>query len=159
MNLSSTLVALLFILILCGGIILYIIYFRRKKEAIIPRYRMLVAIRRRQAGISRFIELNYSDQEHHLNILDSEWVKLNTRFSQVGDYAGGFISSKSGLPSGSEDEWTTFGLYDLPDYDAYQVCRESLDENQFQNLRNHIDIRLIFGRNLMDLQGVVRQLF
>jgi hypothetical protein len=120
---------------------------------------MLLAIKRRQASINRLLELNPDEQEETLLKIDEEWGLLNTSFSYHAKYDGGFLGPKTGLQSGTDEGWAILGIYDLSNFDAFQKCNEILEDPQFQHLRNHCDIRLLLGKNLSDLQGVLRQLY
>ncbi len=156
MSISCQLRIIFLIAVVCAGIIFYLI---RRRKPIPLNYRMLVAIHRRQAGIARFLEWDQSNQDRHINKLENEWALLNGRFNKIGVYGGGFGGSKNGLPSGSEDEWTSFVLFELQDFEAFQACQYMLDLPEFQNLRNFCDIRLLFGHNPMTLQGMIKEMF
>ena len=159
MNIVNTFLALLLILIILVALVYFLWITKKKKAPIIPHYRMLVAIKRRHASISRLLELNPDEQEETLIKLDDEWGLLNNSLSFWGHYIGGFIGPKTGLPSGFDEGWAILGIYELENFDAFQKCNEILDGPQFLHLRNHCDVRLLLGKNLSDLQGVLRQLF
>ncbi|NOY61354.1 MAG: hypothetical protein GXO75_20770 [Calditrichaeota bacterium] len=122
-------------------------------------FRMLVAIKRRQAGISRFIQMDVNEQAAHIKELEREWQALNNRFMSFGIFAKGFTTSGSGLPSGGEEDWAILGIYDLPDHDAFLNCKDVMDDDQFTPLRNHCDIRLISGERMESMENQIRRLF
>ena len=120
---------------------------------------MLVAIKRRQAGISRFIQMDVSEQEAHIRELEREWQALNNRFMSFGVFAEGFTTPGSGLPSGGEEDWAILSIYDLPDHDAFLNCKDVMEDDQFTLLRNHCDIRLISGERIESMDNQMRKLF
>ncbi len=121
--------------------------------------RMLVAIKRRQAGISRFIQMDVAEQAAHIREMEREWQALNNRFASFGFFAEGFITPGAGLPSGGEEDWTILAIYDLSDHNAFLNCKDILEDDQFTLLRNHCDIRLIAGEIMESTENKIRRLF
>lgn len=121
--------------------------------------RMLVAIKRRQAGISRFIQMDVAEQTAHIREMEREWQALNNRFMSFGLFAEGVTTSSAGLPSGGEEDWSILGIYDLPDHDAFLNCKDVMEDDQFTPLRNHCDIRLISGERIKSMENQIKRLF
>lgn len=153
---------IIFLPIIVASIIIlsYLLYkWQKGKQNTRGDFRMLVAIRRRQAGISRFIQMDVSEQSAHIRELEREWQALNNRFMSFGVFAEGFTTSGTGLPSGGEEDWSILGVYDLPDHDAFLNCKDVMDDDQFTPLRNHCDIRLISGERMESMENQIRKLF
>lgn len=157
MRFFLTLLAIVFLL----SVIIYYYYkkWRQSRQPVPPRHRMLIAVRRREASVSRFLQLEEDEQEQMLNHLDDLWGELNELFSQMGNYVGGFTGPKAGLASGGDEGWTILAMYDLPNLTAFERCTEILESPRFKTLRSHCDIRQVLGRNPADPDGLLRQLY
>ena len=122
-------------------------------------HRMLVAVRRRQAGMVRFLNMNPEEQASHLQALEMQWQALNVKWQEMGIFHHGFDSAERGLPSTGDDDWKLFAFYDLPDFAAYGNCVAALEAPQFLLLRNHCEIRFIFGKTLASMNQSISRLF
>ncbi len=139
------------------GILHYRHRFMRKPRPLV--HRMLVAVRRRQAGTVRFLNMSPTEQASHLQELEAQWQALNARWQQVGQFRHGFDSAERGLPSSGDDDWKLFAFYDLPDFAAYGNCIAALESPQFLLLRNYCEIRFIFGNTLTSMNQSISRLF
>lgn len=141
-------------------ILAYLLYkWKRGNQVVGGDVRMLVAIKRRQAGISRFIQMDVAEQAAHIREMEREWQALNNRFLSFGLFAEGFSTTASGLPSGGEEDWSILCIYDLPDHNAFLNCKDIMEDDQFTPLRNHCDIRLIAGERIESAENQMRKLF
>jgi hypothetical protein len=122
-------------------------------------HRMLVAIRRRSASLSRFLELSAQEQTALLKQFDAQWQDLVTRWQGVAPFAGSFTRSDQGLALQNEEEWAIIAFFDIPNYDAMMKCQTSLNESAFLGLRSFYDIRLIFGKKQIGKPGPISVLF
>lgn len=122
-------------------------------------HRMVVAVRRRQAGLAKFLDLPPAEQPMLLNELEAQWAALNAAWQSIGRFVGGFASSEHGLASGDDNEWKLFLIYDLSDYQAFRNCIARIDDQQFTPLRNHCEIRLMLGAAKRGASGGIRRLF
>ena len=130
-----------------------------KKPAPTYPYRLMLAIKRRQASISLFLNMNPDEQQAHISQLEAQWQALNARLGERGSFVNGYITTEYGLASGSDQDWSIFAFYDLKDYNAFRECVNALNDPAFINLRNHCDIRLLAGKSVSSLEGMVKRLF
>lgn len=132
------------------SVVFYLVYTvlirRRKSGNISYQYRVLIALKRRQAGNSRFLAMTHDDQEDLLQKLELQWSELHTKWLSLGSFRGYFSAIDRGLASGSEDEWMIMGHFDLKTYAAYRSFLDTLEREEFRLLRNFYDIRLLLGK-------------
>jgi len=123
------------------------------------QHRMMVAIRRRAAGIARFLEMESEKQDQLLDDLQKQMWALHARWQDFGEYAGGFSGFEMGLPSGGEDDWSILAMYDLESDSVFSKCKAVLEDERYTLLRNHFDIRLIKGEDIDDPSIRITELF
>jgi hypothetical protein len=109
-------------------------------------YRMLVAVRRRPAGLNHFLALTSEQQAALLKQLDSQWHTLVGQWQAVAPFAGGFLRSEQGLALQSEEEWAAIEFFDIANFEALSKCQNMLNQSGFLELRSFYDIRLIYGK-------------
>ena len=122
-------------------------------------HRMLVAVRRRQAGLGRFLGMPPADQTSHLQALDAQWQAINSTWQGIGQFNHSFATAERGLPALGDEEWKLFAFYDLPDFSAFGQCIAALEAPQYLLLRNHCEIRFIFGNALASMNQSISRLF
>jgi|GEM_PF-2049796 len=130
-----------------------------KKKEVVIRYRMLAAVRRRPAAVSRLLELAVDKQAAMRQELDDAWLELTEGWKDQAQFAGGFSTSEKGLSLQAEEDWSLIAFFDLTDYDSFIKCQALLEQDQYLPLRNHCDIRLSIGKRLTDAPGTIKALF
>ena len=139
----------LILLFTMAGYIGFNIYINRKRSIKAPKAppsnRMLVAMRRRPGALQRLSEMSIEDQKVFRGKIKEDWITLTSRWSQHGTFTTGFSKPNFGLASGNADDWSVFGFYDLPSYDAFNKCVKELEDVEFGQLRAFCDIRIILG--------------
>jgi hypothetical protein len=130
----------------------------RKKKADYS-YRMLVAVRRRPAGLTHFLALSSQQQTALLQQLDSQWQSLVGQWLAVAPFVGGFLRSEQGLALQSDEEWAAIEFFDIPNFEALAKCQNMLNQSGFLELRSFYDIRLIYGKKQSGQPGPLSALF
>ncbi|NLP10819.1 hypothetical protein GX408_10535 [bacterium] len=122
-------------------------------------HRMVVAIRRRQAGFNRLLELTPDKQAAALQQLEKSWHALNAAWGRIAVFSGGFSTTDKGLSHHADEEWSFIGFYDVAEYEDFIACQSSLEQADYLALRAHYDIRLILGKRLMETPVALKSLF
>lgn len=109
-------------------------------------HRILVAVRRRQAGFTRLLELAPDKQAAALQQLEKSWHAVNEAWGRIALFSGGFSTSDKGLSHQGDEDWSFIGFYDVTDYKDFIKCQSLLEQADYLALRTHYDIRLILGK-------------
>ncbi|OPZ65933.1 MAG: hypothetical protein BWY83_02968 [bacterium ADurb.Bin478] len=122
-------------------------------------HRMLVAVRRRQAGFTHLLELAPDKQTAALQQLAKSWHAVNEAWARIALFSGGFSTTDKGLSHQADEDWSFIGFYDVADYEDFIKCQTLLEQADYLALRTHYDIRLILGKRLssapVSLQNLV----
>ena len=108
-------------------------------------FRVLVALRRRSAGIGQIIGMPLDSHAQIRNQVTQQWQALWQEWAKIGAIRGGFRKSEQGLPAGGDEDWFLIAFLDIPGYQEFRSCISVLDDPQFRDLRNYCDVRLILG--------------
>jgi hypothetical protein len=119
---------------------------RRINKKKVAHHRMLAAVRRREVGLSRILELPPEKQKELLHQLDQSWKHLLEKWQSHAVFGGGFTFSEKGLSQHAERDWSVLAFFDVGSYDDYMHCQACLEDDEFLSLRNHYDIRLAIGK-------------
>ena len=133
--------------------------FRREKPAPPPTTRMLVAIRRRRTGRTNLPALEAEGHQAFLHQIREQLHQLCAHWATLAMFEWGFHGSDYGLPSPSDDCWLLFASYVVADYAAFRACMATLDSDQLLLLRDHCEIRLLFGEKMTDPSAHLKELF
>lgn len=109
------------------------------------RFRVLVALRRRSAGVSQIISMPLESHAGIRNRVAQQWQALFQSWSKFGILQGGFRKSEQGLPAGGDEDWFLVVFLDIPDYQAFRECISIIDDAKYRDFRNFCDVRLILG--------------
>ncbi len=136
----------------------YIRRFKRSEEGGEGKL-MLVAVRRREVGMKRSLELSREEHDETTALLDRQWRIIHGRWIGLGaHYLQGFASDAAGIPAPGDQDWRLFQLYGLSDYAMFRRCVKVLEEESNNQLRHHLEIRLIPGESMADVGGKVKRL-
>ncbi|HPN32879.1 MAG TPA: hypothetical protein PK843_00050 [bacterium] len=113
-------------------------------------HRMLVAVRRRQAGFTRLLELAPDKQAAVLQQLEKSWHAVNEAWGRIAQFAGGFSTTDKGLSHQADEDWSFIGFYDVAGYEDFIKCQTLLEQADYLALRTQYDIRLILGKRHTD---------
>ncbi len=130
--------------------------FNKKKEV---HHRMLAAVRRREAGLSRFLQLGQQEQRDLREQLDHAWKNLHAQWKAHAVFSGGFSFSEKGLSLQAEGDWSIMAFYDIASFEEYMHCKNILESEEFHALRNHCDIRLAIGKRWLQAPDSIADLF
>jgi hypothetical protein len=119
-------------------------------------YRLLVAVKRRQAGVMRFLELDSQMRNELLAVLDDQLRELDEVIRKHARFIGGYKAT--GI-SRENERWPLLAFYDLNSYDKYRECVSVLDADKFTDLRNYCDIDMVLGDRKDRFEGDIKELF
>jgi len=122
-------------------------------------FRILVAIRRRDVGRARFMQIPAEGQKEVVENTRNAFADLHKEWSNHVKYMHGFDGSDVGLVSNTENEWLHFALYNAEGYEAYRECQRILDSEKYLTLKNEFDIRLLFGDQMKSPASRLHELF
>ena len=131
----------------------------KKKRPVSEQKLMLVVMRRRELGMKRALELSEQERSQAGSDLEQQWQILNDRWIGTGAiYAQGFVSDSAGLPSPGDQDWRLFYLYELVDYKMFRRCVAISEEEYFELLRHHLEMRLVPGEKMRDVTDKIRRI-
>ncbi|HOC89207.1 MAG TPA: hypothetical protein PKI90_06630 [bacterium] len=120
---------------------------------------MMAAVRRREVGMKRSLELSKEEHDETNALLDRQWRIIHGRWIGIGaHYLQGFASDAAGLPAPGDQDWRLFQLYGLEDYAMFRRCVAVIEEEGNNLLRHHLEIRLIPGESMTEVGGKVKRL-
>ncbi len=122
-------------------------------------HRMLVAVRRRQTGYTRLLELAPDKQSAALQRLEKSWHAVNEAWGRIALFSGGFSTTDKGLSHQADEDWSFIGFYDVADYEDFIKCQALLEQAEHLALRTHYDIRLTLGKRLSEAPVSLHSLF
>jgi hypothetical protein len=133
----------------------------KRKKAVKPEpgTRMFAAIRRRRSARTDLLTLEDHDYRTFILRITAQVQQLNAEWANIAKFECGFHGSDYGLPSTGEENWLLFASYIVPDYAAYRACLAVLESDRFLLLRNHCEIRLLYGEKMTDLTAHINELF
>lgn len=137
-------------------------FFKRKKAAkpeSEPSMRMFAAVRRRRSARTNLSILEDQDYQTFIQRITVQIQQLNAEWAKLATFDWGFHGSDYGLPSSSEENWLLFASYIVPDHAAYRSCLAVLESDRFLLLRDHCEIRLLYGEKMNDLTVHINELF
>ena len=122
---------------------------------------MLVVIRRHQAARTKLLALGDEETEAYVNKIKTDMQSLIDAWLENDKvlYKWGFHGSDYGLPSNGEDNWQLFASFGVPNYETYRKCLSMLEYDEFLALRNHCDIRLLYGEAMQNIPDYIHELF
>ncbi len=137
---------------------LFIRRLRRKPQPAEDKL-MLVAIRRRNVGVKRSLELTREEHNEINGLLERQWRILHERWIGAGAYyLSGFVSDAGGLPSPDDDDWRLMLLYGLSDYAMFRRCVDVLEGDSSNLLRHHLEIRLVAGESMVNVHNKLKRI-
>lgn len=153
----SFLVTLLALAALGGATYYYIRRFRKKTTTVTKL--MLVAMRRREVGMKRSLELSREEHGTTNAHLEKQWRILHERWIGLGaHYLQGFMSDAAGLQAPGDQDWRLFFLYELQDYAMFQKCIQAFEGEGSNLLRSHLEVRLIPGEKMVHISNKLKRL-
>lgn len=152
-------IALLVFVIALLGYIWWLRYQARRRRPVSEQKLMLVVMRQRELGMKRALELRDEGRDSAGNELERQWQILQDRWIGAGAvYTQGFISDAAGLPSPGDQDWRLFYLYELVDYRMFRRCVAISEEAYFELLRHHMEVRLVPGERIREVQDKFRRI-
>jgi hypothetical protein len=147
------------LLLVAAGAVGYIVYkLLRKKKPARGTKLMLVAVRRREVGVKRSLELSAEEHGATMDELEKIWRIVHDRWIGAGAiYISGFMSDAQGLPAPGDQDWRLFFLYELEDYKMFQKCIDISESEGYKLLRHHLDIRILPGDTMPHIGNKLRR--
>jgi hypothetical protein len=112
-----------------------------------------------EAVHANFITFNEQDYQKLVLQLREQIQKLTDELAKIADLECGFHGSDYGLPSSTEENWLLFASYIVPSYSAYRACLAAVESNSLLLLRDHCEIRLLYGNKMVSLAEHIHELF
>ena len=135
------------------------IFKRNKTVKPKPGTRMFAAVRKRRSARTNLLTLEDHDYRTFIQRITTQIQQLNAEWANIAKFEWGFHGSDYGLPSTGEENWLLFASYSVPDHAAYRACLAVLESDRFLLLRDHCEVRLLYGEKMTDLTAHINELF
>ncbi|MBN1542694.1 hypothetical protein JW992_11165 [candidate division KSB1 bacterium] len=124
-----------------------------------PRmYRLLVVLSKSQAGVYRFLQLSESERQELIKKLNSQWQSYLRGLAKLAPFCTGLWNPRPGLLSDPAGNWSAVRIYAVSDYQNYRACIALLEDPRYREMRNFLEIRLVFGDRLEEIGNEIESL-